>query len=289
MIWATLQNARTSAARAPVGRWLLILSLTFAVGLVPSGCGPPPQSAGPAKGAGPGGREQNLALSPAQELEVGNEAYREILSKSHVEPDGPNVERVRSVGHKIKTAAEIEPLQREINLRVRGFKFQWEFNVLKDRQINAFCLPGGKVAVFTGLLPLAANDDQLATVMAHEIAHALAHHGSERIARQKSEGGGFMGLLTGKAHDRDQESEADHIGLFLMTFADYNPEQAVVFWERMRTASSGSSRPPEILSDHPSDSRRIAQLGSWIAPAKAAKRAFDEKRVLPRSGSSSGK
>lgn len=285
MIWATLQNARTSAARAPLGRWLLILSLTFASGFIAAGCGPQPQSTGRAKGAGPGGREQTLALSPAQEEEVGKEAYREILSKSQVEPNGhPDVERVRRVGYKIKTAAEIEPLQREINLRVRGFKFQWEFNVLKDRQINAFCLPGGKVAVFTGLMPLAANDDQLATVMAHEIAHALAHHGSERMARQKAEGGGFMGLLTGKAHDRDQESEADHIGLFLMTFAGYNPEQAVVFWERMRTASSGSSRPPEILSDHPSDTRRIAQLGSWIAPAKAAKRAFDEGHVLPGSG-----
>ena len=151
-------------------------------------------------------------------------------------------------------------------------------------RINAFCLPGGKVAVFTGLLPVAANDDQLATVMAHEVAHALAHHTSERLAEQKPDGGSFLDLLVGKAHDREQESEADHIGLFLMTFAGYDPEQAVVFWERMRTVSSGSSRPPEILADHPSDSKRIAQIGSWIRPAKAAKRAYDEGRILPRSG-----
>jgi predicted Zn-dependent protease len=95
-------------------------------------------------------------------------------------------------------------------------------------------------------------------------------------------------LLVGKVHDRQQESEADHIGLFLMTFAGYEPEQAVVFWERMRTATSGRSRPPEILSDHPSDSKRIAQMGSWIAPAKAAKRAYDEKRILPRTAASDG-
>jgi predicted Zn-dependent protease len=222
-------------------------------------------------------------LTPEQELALGERAYREILSKFVVAKSGPDVERVRRVGKKIAQAAEIEPLQREINLRVRGFKFQWEFNVLRDKQINAFCLPGGKVAVFTGLLPVAANDAQLATVMAHEVAHALAHHTSERLARHK-EGGGFLDLLVGKAHDREQESEADHVGIFLMTFAGYDPEQAVVFWERMRTATSSSSRPPEILSDHPSDSKRIAHMGSWIAPAKAAKRAFDEGRILPRTG-----
>jgi predicted Zn-dependent protease len=224
-----------------------------------------------------------LALTPAQELALGERAYREILSKSKVVAHGPDVERVRRVGKKIAHAAEIEPLQREINLRIRGFKFQWEFNVLHDRQINAFCLPGGKVAVFTGLLPVATTDAQLATVMAHEVAHALAHHTSERLARHK-EGSGFLDLLVGKAHDREQESEADHVGLFLMTFAGYDPEQAVIFWERMRTATAGGSRPPEILSDHPSDSKRIAQMGSWIAPAKAAKRAFDEGRILPRAG-----
>jgi predicted Zn-dependent protease len=289
MFWATFRQLRRSAPQAALGKWLLILALTVSSGVAAAGCAPP--STGPGKGAGPGGRAQVLALTPEQEREVGEEAYHEILSKrkADVVSGGPDVERVRRVGQKIAKAAEIEPLQREINLRVHGFRFDWKFNVLRDKQINAFCLPGGKVVVFTGLLPVTASDDQLATVMAHEIAHALAHHGSERLARQKAEGGGFMDLLTGKAHDRDQESEADHIGLFLMTFAGYDPEQAVVFWERMRSASSGSSRPPEILSDHPSDSRRITQLASWIAPAKAAKRAYEEGRILPRTAASSGR
>jgi predicted Zn-dependent protease len=135
-----------------------------------------------------------LALTPEQEIALGERAYREILDKyrSKVFSSGSDVDRVRRVGKKIERAAEIEPLQREINLHMRGVKFQWEFNVLHDRQINAFCLPGGKVVVFTGLLPVAATDAQLATVIAHEVAHALAHHTSERLARQKSEGGGFI-------------------------------------------------------------------------------------------------
>ena len=263
-------------------RWLLLFVLSLSSGIAVAGCSPP--STGQGRGAGPGGRVQELVLTPDEEIKLGDRAYREILSKSKVVPGGADVERVKRVGKKIALAAEIEPLQREINFRVRGFKFQWEFNVLHDRQINAFCLPGGKVAVFSGLLPVAATDAQLATVMAHEVAHALAHYTSERLSRQKSEGGGFLELLVGKAHDREQESEADHVGLFLMTFAGYDPEQAVIFWERMRTTTSGGSRPPEILSDHPSDSKRIAQMGTWIAPAKAAKRAFDDGRVLPRTG-----
>lgn len=283
MFSAAAQKVNWSPFSTAVGRWSLILWLCLSAVLV--GCAPP--STGSGKGHGPGGRAQDLALTPDQEYVLGEKAYREILSKSHVVSGGSGVERVKEVGEKIAKAAEIEPLQREINLRLRGFKFRWEFNVLRDKQINAFCLPGGKVAVFTGLLPVAANDAQLATVMAHEVAHALAHHTSERLARQQ-EGGNVFDLLIGKAHDRQQESEADHIGLFLMTFAGYEPEQAVVFWERMRTATSGSSRPPEILSDHPSDSKRIAQMGSWIAPAKAAKRAYDGKRILPRTAAADG-
>src|SRR5439155_20104170 len=133
-----------------------------------------------------------------------------------------------------------------------------EFNVLENDQVNAFCLPGAKVAVFTGLLRVAEKDDWLATVMSHEIAHALAHHASERIARQQKmeraaeaaagvlggmdpgERKELIGLLAAGAQfgslpfDREQESEADHIGLFLMTFAGFDPKQAVVFWERMQ-------------------------------------------------------
>jgi predicted Zn-dependent protease len=263
-----------------------------------TGCGVPK-----GQGEGPGHRSQRLTLTPEQELALGKQAYGEILRKFPVVHSGPEVERVREVGRRIVQAAEIEPLQREINLHLQGYRFEWEFNVLESRQVNAFCLPGGKVGVFTGLLRIVANDDQLATVLSHEIAHALAHHASERLAEQQlleraihvaehgfgesnpNESHPVVDLLAGFAglrHSRDQESEADHIGLFLMAFAGYDPEQAVFFWQRMRRqASARGARPPEILSDHPSDEHRILQLEKWVPQAKAAKKAFDEGRIAP--------
>jgi predicted Zn-dependent protease len=181
---------------------------------------------------------------------------------------------------RIVQAVEIEPLQREINLRIRGFRFDWEANVLKDDRVNAFCLPGGKVFVFTGILPLAQSDDQLATVMSHEIAHALAHHASERIAREQQAGGGILTALGNLRHSREQESEADHIGVFLMTFAGYDPHQAVNFWERM-AQRMGGQHPPEFISDHPSDEHRIAAMKQWVPKAIAGKNAYDEGRIAP--------
>jgi predicted Zn-dependent protease len=152
----------------------------------------------------------------------------------------------------------------------------WEANVVRDRQVNAFCLPGGWIFVYTGILPVVGDrDDALAAVLAHEIAHALAHHGSERVAREQDGGNPFRRL----SYNRMQESEADHIGLFLMTFAGYDPDQAVAFWERMARAHQGG--PPEILSDHPSDERRIRDLQTWAPHARAAKKAFDEGRIAP--------
>jgi predicted Zn-dependent protease len=254
-------------------------------------------------GEGPGRRRQALALTPEQELSLGEQAYKEVLSKSRVVRGGPEVERVREVGQRIVKAAEIEPLQREINLRLKDYRFDWEFNVLDNDQVNAFCLPGGKVAVFTGLLRVAEKDDWLATVMSHEIAHALAHHASERLAQQQKleraaeaatgllgkmdprERDELIGLLAAGARfgslpfDRRQESEADHIGLFLMTFAGFDPHEALRFWERMQDIAGRRARVPEILSDHPSDARRIAQIREWIPQALAAKKAFDEGRV----------
>lgn len=282
MMSAALRNAGDFSPQRASGRRLLSIELSLLIGLALVGCDS--SSTEDRRGSGPGGRHQDLVLSPKQERELGERAYREVLSSSTVLTSGPDVERVRRVGKRIAQAVEIEPLQREINLLTRGFTFEWEFNVLRDQHINAVCLPGGKVAVFTGLFSVVTTDAQLAAVLAHEIAHALAHHTSERLARQASEGGGLFDVLVDKAHDRDQESEADHIGLFLMTFAGYEPEEAVILWERMQTESSGSLQLPEFLSDHPSDRRRITQMASWIAPAKAAKRAYDEGRVLPRSG-----
>ena len=144
---------------------------------------------GEGKGEGPGHRAQTLGLSPAQELQQGRQAQKQILTNPDkygrpLPANSPEVQRVRRVVERIARAAEIEPLQREINLR-KGYKFEWDVHVLDKNVINAFCLPGGKIFVYRGILRLIENDDQLATVLSHEIAHALAHHSSERIARDQ--------------------------------------------------------------------------------------------------------
>lgn len=259
-------------------------AVVFLVLVALGGCDGP--RGGGRAGEGPGKREQRLALSPQQELELGRQAYREVLSNPQkygrvVAADRPEVRRVREIAHRIVRASEIEPLQREINLR-QGYRYAWEINVLEKADVNAFCLPGGKMVVFTGILRVVQNDAQLAAVIAHEISHALAHHGSERLARDQTNKSGFGGFWA-KSYDREQESEADHIGVFLMTFAGYDPYEAVRFWERMEQASGGKG-PPEILSDHPSNAHRIQALKVWAPKAVAAKRALDEGNVAPRPG-----
>jgi predicted Zn-dependent protease len=250
--------------------------------LLVSGCG---VDFGPAVGEGPGHRGQELALTPEQELEVGRRAYREILSQYRgriLSADSNEVGRSRQVTARVVKAVGIEPLRREINLHVEGYRFEWEVNVLEDRQINAFCLPGGKIAVFTGLFAVVQNDDQLATVLSHEISHALAHHASERIARARNTPGGesILNQFINKKHDREQEAEADKIGVFLMTFAGYDPREAIVFWENMQRAHRGGG-PPAILSDHPTDAERIKDMQDYVRRALAGKRAFDEGRIAP--------
>jgi len=253
----------------------------LAIGLAPLGCGFPE---GVEEGEGPGHRAQPLSLTPDQERELGERAYAQVLREYRgriLSPDRPEVKRVRQITARIIRAAGIRPLQREINLDLQGYQFDWEANVIHSQQVNAFALPGGKIAVFTGILPVAQDDDQLATVLSHEIAHVLAHHASERLAREQS---GRVGFLSRKAYDRGQESEADHIGVFLMTFAGYDPEEAIRFWQRMQRISEDRGQVPEFLSDHPSDAHRLRALEGWVPRARLAKRAFDEGRIAPERG-----
>src|SRR5215471_16869999 len=161
-------------------------------------------------GQGPGHRPQRLLLNPRQELALGRQAFQEIAGLLPEVSRGEGPRRVREVGGRIADTTKIEPLMREINLHTRGFFFEWEFKLFESSHVNAFCLPGGKVGVFTGLLQVVANDDQLAAVLAHEIAHALAHHTSERLAREQALGGGILAKLGRLRYDREQESEADH-------------------------------------------------------------------------------
>jgi predicted Zn-dependent protease len=281
----TPQAAPSAMARRSY-RHGLVGPVVLALMLVPGGCGFAPD-AGPGYGTGgtgPGHRPQRLALSPEEELEVGRQAYREVVSEfrnSILPADFQEVQRSRAVASRIAQTTRIRPLLREINIvrQVEGYQFEWEVNVVRKGQVNAFCLPAGKIVVFSGLLSFAPDDDELAAVLGHEIAHALAHHSSERVAREQATGGGLGGIFGSLKFDRQQESEADHIGVFLMTFAGYNPDGAVRFWRRMEEGGPGGQI-PEILSDHPSHAHRLHDLEQWAQAARAGKQAFDEGKAV---------
>jgi metalloendopeptidase OMA1, mitochondrial len=306
--------------------WLFGIAVIVTSFALP-GCTPPPDNGGAGTGAGtgPAGRPQALALTPEQEVKLGNEAFQEVVSHSKT-VEGPGLQQVRTTADKIfHEALNNEPLQREINLHVKGWNWDnRKYAVVEKNQINAFCLPGGKVVVFTGLLKMTKdNPDWLATVLGHEIAHALAHHASERIARERmyrpamnalggldeltnddrtklvallgagssaldfqpqSQGDhvGIFQQIRELSYDRQQESEADHIGIFLMTFAGYDPREGVAFWEAMAERSGGGT--PEILSDHPSDAHRVAQMKVWAVRAHDAQLAWKAGNIAPPRG-----
>ncbi len=206
---------------------------------------------------GPFGRSQLITVSYDQEYQLGRQAYQQILSKSRVVENDPIVPAVRRVADRLRRASEDPEVRKKLHLDP-NVELKWEYNVIQDRQINAFCLPGGKVAVFTGILPVAQTEAGLAVVLGHEIGHALARHGAERISQNQlvqigqiavSSSLGNMspqaqqtviGLMGAGAQvgillpfSRQQESEADKIGLILMADAGYDPHEAVRFWERM--------------------------------------------------------
>lgn len=282
---AAIQNVTVERSLAWLASGVLrrvsLQALVFGL-VVMLGCAPPGglDNGAPEVHRGPGQRSQRLLLNPRQELALGRQAFREIQEQLSEVTQGPGPRRVREVGRRIADTTKIEPLMREIHLHTRGFYYEWEFSVFQSPEINAFCLPAGKVGVFTGLLRIAETDGQLAAVLGHEIAHALAHHVSERLARQQSLPGGILAKLGSLHYEREQESEADHIGVFLMTFAGYDPREAITFWERMAAASRRRGQSPEMLSSHPSDEQRIAQLREWVPRALGGKKAYDEGRIV---------
>jgi predicted Zn-dependent protease len=225
------------------------------------------------------GRSQLLIIPEGTELQMGLDSYQQILSKAKISTDPRLNEQVTRVGRRIAEATG-------------RTDYQWEFKVIDDKQANAFCLPGGKVAVYTGILPITRDDAGLAAVVAHEVAHAVARHGGERLSQQLAVQGatvvGTQTLMAGRdpstvqlvgaalgvgatvglllPWSRGQESEADHLGLIYMAKAGYHPSAARDLWVRMGQASSGSSQ-PEFLSTHPSAATRVAQIEGWIPEA----------------------
>ncbi len=232
------------------------------------------------------GRTQLVDISREQEMALGLQSYQQILSRSRVVQEGEVVRIVRSVGERIaRAAADVDP------------GFQWEFNVIDSGRINAFALPGGKVAVYTGLLPVAGNTDGLAVVMGHEIAHAIARHGAERMAYQKLVQFGSMAasvalggmdietqrmvmgaLGVGSQYgvllpfSRKHETEADYMGLIFLARACFDPTEAPRLWQRMGEVSQGA--PQEFLSTHPSHETRIRQFREWMPMALEIRRRY---------------
>jgi predicted Zn-dependent protease len=224
------------------------------------------------------GRSQVNLLSEGDEKKLGVDAYEDILKKTPLSKNQAWQAQLKRVGQRISAAAA-KP------------DYQWAFNVLEGKEVNAFCLPGGKVAFWEGIMPVAGDDNGVAVVMGHEVAHALARHGAERMSQSMgaqvigqilSVGVGMVspGLTDAFAQayglgvnvavilpwGRAQESEADQIGLILMAKAGYDPSAAVGFWERMSKVQKGG-KPPEFLSTHPSDETRIAQIKQWLPEA----------------------
>ncbi len=223
-------------------------------------------------------RSQMILMSQEEELALGEQSYKQTLSKADVITNTPDARRVKNIGYKIAQAANIP-------------NYKWEFNLVKNDAMNAFCLPGGKVVVYTGILKAAKNDDQLATVISHEIAHALARHGAERMSSAKiQQGVQLLGniVLSSSApqytnvfnqaygvgtqlgvmlpYGRLQESEADEIGIYLMIKAGYNPNEALNFWKNM---SAGKKQTNEFFSTHPSSTTRISNIQNIIKKVKA--------------------
>ena len=227
------------------------------------------------------GRKQLRTMSPDQEMQLGLQSYQQILSdnRQNLVMSGPNYEVIQKLGEDLARAAASEDPG-----------FEWQFNLINSPQANAFALPGGYTAVYTGLLPIAENTNGLAVVMGHEIAHALAHHGAERMAQQNMQkiiGAGVamgsgnmdassqravMGVFGGISQygyalpfSRKHESEADYIGLILVARACYDPREAPKLWERM--GAQGGQTPPEFQSTHPAPETRVQNFNEWMPMA----------------------
>lgn len=232
------------------------------------------------------GRSSLQLVNNGEITSMSAQQYRQTLAKAKVIKGTSSANQVKRVGNNIKAAAEkyYKSIGREKDLA----SYSWEFNLIEEKQLNAWCMPGGKVAVYTGILPVTKTEKGLAVVMGHEVSHALAGHGNERISHAMiaQYGGALLGSTISNdkwasvfnrvypmgaqvgllAYGRKQESEADEMGLYLMAMAGYDPREAIPFWGRMAKVAGGK-RQPEFLSTHPGPERRIDQLAANMSKA----------------------
>ncbi|MGB9601344.1 MAG: M48 family metallopeptidase [Limisphaerales bacterium] len=234
------------------------------------------------------GRKQLILLTPSEEVQLGITSFEKLKKETPICKDPSINALVQKVGKRIASVANLPGAQ-------------WEFVVFESKEANAFCLPGGKVGVYTGILPITKNEAGLATVIGHEVAHAVARHGGERVSQALliQAGGSVLGRAISSSdpraqsavllaygigttvgiqlpHSRLQESEADHIGLIYMARAGYDPEEAIAFWQRFAEYNrrQGGASVPAFLRTHPLDEKRIEQLKAWLPEARAQFRPY---------------
>ena len=227
------------------------------------------------------GRKHNISVSDEQVLSLANQEYQKYMSTAKKSTNAAQTAMVNRVARNLANAVETYLRNNGYSNELKNLK--WEFNLVQDKQVNAFCMPGGKIVVYEGLLPYTQNDAQLAIVLGHEIAHAVAKHSAEQLSKQQNQqiGTSILGTVLNSTvgngvgdvasqvagtyfsfrnlkYSRDNESEADHIGLIFAAMAGYDPREAIPFWKRMQ--QSGNSNQNDLFSDHPSDAKRIAAL-----------------------------
>lgn len=234
------------------------------------------------------GRKHSLLVDDAQVLSLSTQQYNQMMGQVKLSSNAQNTALVKRVGQKLATAVENYLKNNGAAHELQYFK--WEFNLIADKQVNAFCMPGGKIAVYEGLLPVTQDETSLAIVLGHEIAHAVAKHSAEQMSASLRQQygtqilGGVLSKVAGQnagdlaaaaastgfsfanlKYSRDNEYEADYMGLIFAAMAGYNPELAIPFWQRMSANNTSQTR--EFLSDHPSDANRIAKLQAALPEA----------------------
>ena len=234
------------------------------------------------------GRSQLNMIPSSEMLSMSYQQYDQFMKENKISTNQQAIGMVKRVGTNIKGAVEKYMAQNNLSENLKGYN--WEFNLVEDEQANAWCMPGGKVVFYTGILPITQDETGIAVVMGHEIAHAIAEHGNERMSQQLLQQAGAVGLMVAMKdepaetqaiwlsvygvgstvavmlpYSRTHESEADQLGLIFMAMAGYNPNSAVDFWQRM--AAKGGDSPPEFLSTHPSYETRINDIKKWLPDA----------------------
>jgi predicted Zn-dependent protease len=260
-----------------------LLSLLIVCMFLLTGCGSVPIT----------GRRQVMLVSEQEVLSASLTQYNAFIGAAKKSTNTAQTAQVVRVGKKI--AAATEAYLKTNGLASETANFSWEFNLVSDPQVNAFCMPGGKIVVYEGLMKIITSDDELAVVMGHEVAHAVAKHSNERMSQQvlTQYGAVILGQAVSKKSaavqnaastiyglgsevgvilpfSRQHELEADYMGLVLMTMAGYNPDTAVGFWQKMAASNAGGT--PEFLSTHPSDSRRISDIQKYLPEMEKLKK-----------------